>query len=223
MGVLQDREAAKLWYEGVSAFYEPFVSDTFWPERLQRRVVGMLDGDGIDHVLDVGCGTGLTSEHLAERAGQVEAIDHSTPQLVEATKRGLPGVRFLRADAECIPFEDGTFDAVVSVGAIIYFPHPVAALEEAHRVTRPGGEILIAGFNRPTLPSVNPVENWTALANETFFLTYDREEARQLFSDAGWTKIRSYVTGPAWHPRLVLLTRAKKATEAQASATSSSG
>lgn len=201
MGLLHDRTATAEWFTHVSTFYDPVVAETFWPRTLQRRLLDRLALSPDDHVLDVGCGTGQTSTYAAERAGTVAGVDISEPQLARARRKPTE-TRFLRADAEHLPFPDDTFDAVVSVGAVIYFPDPIAALVEARRVTRPGGSILVAGFNRPKFPSWVPAENWTSVVNEALFHTWTEAGSREQFAAAGWDGIESDVTGPAWHPRL---------------------
>lgn len=206
-GVLRDGRAAKRWYESVSNWYEPLVADVFWPERLQRKILARLDIDGDDRVLDVGCGTGLTSQYVVDRADCVDAVDLSADQLQGAVDSD--DIRFVRGDAHHLPYATDTFDAVVSVGAILYFSEPGAALAEACRVTKPGGEILVAGFNRPPVPSYNPIENWAHALTAPLFFTYDREDARELFTEAGWGVVESELTGPAWHPRLALVTTAE--------------
>ncbi len=168
MGLLHSRTAAEEWFTRVSTFYDPIVAETFWPNTLQRRLLDKVALSPDDHVLDIGCGTGQTSTYVVERAGTVEGVDISEPQLSRARRKPV-AARFLRADAEHLPFPDDTFDAVVSVGAVIYFPNPVAALVEARRVTRPGGSILVAGFNRPQFPSLVPTENWATVVNEALF------------------------------------------------------
>ncbi len=209
MGLLQDTATASAWYEAVSSIYDPLVAETFWPRRLQRRLLDTLEFATGDRVLDVGCGTGVTCDLLAERAGRVEAIDLSEPQLRRADQP--ESVEFIGGDAHQLPYTDETFDAVVSVGAILYFVDPVAALAEAHRVTRPGGELLVAGFNRPPFPTLNPVENVATVANETFFHTWGREDVETCLTAAGWYDGDSEVTGPVWHPRLARVATARKA------------
>jgi len=208
MGILQQRHAARWWYRFVSPIYDPVVGETFWPEHRQREMLSDLPLSDA-HVLDVGCGTGATAGLLEARAARVDALDHSRPQLRQA-RESVPGARYVRGDAERLPYQGATFDVVVSIGAIIFFPDPQAALAEAHRVTRPGGHVLVAGFNRPDGPSLTPVEEWARLANSAFYYTADRTEAIRSFTEAGWENVETSVTGPAWHSRLIRVTTGTK-------------
>ena len=201
MALLQDRSTARRWYTAVSPFYDAFVAETFWPTRLQRQFLDRLGLSPADRVLDIGCGTGVTTRAVSERAASVVGVDHSQSQLTRATRKGLDAA-LVRADAESLPFPDDAFDAVVSVGTIIYLPDPVAALDEARRVTRPNGRILVAGFNRTHFPSWVPIENWATPVNEALFHTWNGAEAREQFATAGWDIVETDVTGPGWHPRL---------------------
>jgi len=212
MGILQQRQRARHWYMYVSQIYEPLVSETFWPRHLQQDLLSAVEIDPDEHILDMGCGTGLTSQYASERGATVDAIDHSSDQLGAAEmQRSDDEIRFLQADAQTLPYEDDTFDRVISVGAILYFPDPEAAIAEAYRVTRPGGRVLVAGFHQPQLPSLNPVENTATLLNSAVYCSYDREEATEMFETAGWDDIDHRITGPLWHPRLVIATTAQKA------------
>jgi len=208
MGLLQDWQVASAWYDTVSTFYDPIVAETFWPRHLQRRLLADLQLGPEARVLDVGCGTGVTCELLADCAGRVDAIDISAPQLRRTD--GESTVRFVRGDAHQLPYPAETFDAVVSIGAILYFEEPTTALAEAQRVTRPGGSLLVAGFDRKPHLTLNPVENVASIANETFFHTWDRAEVERLLATTGWQDGDSTVTGPAWHPRLARVATARK-------------
>jgi ubiquinone/menaquinone biosynthesis C-methylase UbiE len=106
-------------------------------------------------LLDVGCGSGGPALHLAEttRATVVgldvleEGIAAATAQ---ARDRGLSdAATFVRADAgERLPFEDESFDAVLSIDAMCHLPDRLGVLEEWRRVTRPGGRVV---FTDPTI------------------------------------------------------------------------
>ena len=100
-------------------------------------------GSGMS-VLDVAAGTGNASLPAAEQGAKVTASD-LTPELLEAGRgqaesRGLE-LEWVEADAESLPFEDGTFDVVMSSIGAMFAPHHQDVADEMARVCRPGGTI----------------------------------------------------------------------------------
>jgi ubiquinone/menaquinone biosynthesis C-methylase UbiE len=99
---------------------------------------------GDETLLDVGCGDGGVATLLAERVGEVVAVDvESSPGWHEA-----PGLAFVVADGEELPFEDASFDVVHSKDSLHHMTNPERALAEYLRVLRPGGTALIVEANR---------------------------------------------------------------------------
>ncbi len=98
-------------------------------------------------VLEIGCGTGPVARALAERPGigKVIGIDPS-PVFVERAQmlaQALPGLSFGSGDGRDLPFEDGSFDAVVCHTSLCHIPGPHRVLAEAHRVIVPGGQLAV--------------------------------------------------------------------------------
>ena len=93
-------------------------------------------------VLDVGCGPGALTGELVRRFGAdaVAAVDPS-PGFVEAAGRRNPGVDVRRAEAESLPFDDGSFDAVLAQLVVHFMTDPAAGIAEMRRVTRDGGVV----------------------------------------------------------------------------------
>lgn len=97
-------------------------------------------------ILDVGCGTGYFTRLLTEGDEQVTAVglDIEEPFIdyarEMASEQGLP-IEFLTGDALALPFEDESFDLVVSHTFFTSIPDPVKAMSEMKRVLRPGGII----------------------------------------------------------------------------------
>jgi len=209
VAVLANRRRAQRWYDVASVGYDAVTGPVFWPLGLQRDLLADLDLAG-KRVLDVGCGTGRTARLLATAGATVVGVDQSDPQIRRASRRTSDGVDCLQGDAHALPFADGSFDAVVSVGAVLYFPDPEAALTEARRVTRPGGRILVAGFNDPTGLPTTQVEAWWRMTTGALFETFDDRTAGQLFRSAGWSAVESREVGPTWHPRLAIATTATR-------------
>ena len=101
-----------------------------------------------ERVCDVGVGPGLLSFEMAQTVGKdghAAGIDQSEAMLEMSRARcdALDWTDFRRADATELPFEDSSFDAVVSTQVYEYVADMATALAEAYRVLRPGGRILI--------------------------------------------------------------------------------
>jgi ubiquinone/menaquinone biosynthesis C-methylase UbiE len=106
-------------------------------------------------VLDVACGAGEPSLTIAEKVGctgSVVATDVA-PEMVaaakrEAQRRGQTNITFKQCPAQTLPFETGSFDAVVCRLGVMFFPDPVAALREMLRVTKHEGVISLAVWSK---------------------------------------------------------------------------
>jgi ubiquinone/menaquinone biosynthesis C-methylase UbiE len=102
-------------------------------------------------VLEVAPGPGYLAVELARLGFDVTGVDLSATfvQLAsDAARRAGVAARFLRADAADLPLPDDSVDLVVCQAAFKNFGRPVAALDEMHRVLRPGGTAVIGDMNR---------------------------------------------------------------------------
>ena len=98
-----------------------------------------------DRVLDVGCGTGVLSREVADRAGsdgRVFGLDVNEDMLA-LTRRICPDIDWHQGDAGELPFDDTSFDAVVSQFALMSVPDQMAALQEMWRVLASGGRLAV--------------------------------------------------------------------------------
>jgi SAM-dependent methyltransferase len=95
-------------------------------------------------VLEVGIGDGENLRFLADSC-TVYGVDVARTQLVACCRR-FPRMkgRLALAEAECLPFLDGTFDACFSIGGFTYYADHAAALREMRRVTRADGPVVVA-------------------------------------------------------------------------------
>ena len=106
-----------------------------------------LLGKGRGLCLDLGCGTGHAIPAL-ERAGwSVVGTDVSSDQLEAARERDEHHARLVRADAHALPFEDGEFEAVISILTHTDLDDVAGAFGEASRVLRPGGAFVYLGVH----------------------------------------------------------------------------
>ena len=104
-----------------------------------------------ERVLDLGCGAGLDSLIAAQMVGptgSVTGIDMTPEMLAKAragaAELGADHVRFVEGEAERLPFDDASFDVVISNGVIDLIPDKDAVFNEVHRVLAPGGRIQVA-------------------------------------------------------------------------------
>ena len=95
-------------------------------------------------VLDVGCGTGRWSIYLSSKFSNVYAMDPSKAIYAAANlTKDIPGVHLIKASAENIPFEDETFDLVISLGVLHHIPDTQKALNTIVKKVNKGGQCLI--------------------------------------------------------------------------------
>jgi len=129
----------KMWASGDY----PSMVETFLLPLGPRLVEACGIGPGM-RVLDVAAGTGNAAIPAAERGAEVTAGD-LTPELFEAGRERAAAagveVEWVEADAERLPFEDGSFDVVISSIGAMFAPHHEAVADELIRVCRPGGTI----------------------------------------------------------------------------------
>jgi ubiquinone/menaquinone biosynthesis C-methylase UbiE len=105
-----------------------------------------------ERVLDVACGTGNTALAARARGAEVTGLD-LTPELLAVARRreaaeGLGGIGWREGDAEEMPFEDASFDVVVSSCGLMFAPDQRRVAGEVARVTKPGGRVAIQAWTQ---------------------------------------------------------------------------
>jgi SAM-dependent methyltransferase len=101
-------------------------------------------------VLDVACGTGNTTIPLARKGAKMTGVDIAPNLLEQARARAAAenlDIRFDEGDAEQLPHDDASFDAVVSMFGAMFAPRPEVVAKELARVLRPGGLLAMANWN----------------------------------------------------------------------------
>jgi ubiquinone/menaquinone biosynthesis C-methylase UbiE len=135
-----------------------------------------------DWVLETAAGTGIVTRAVSEALPGAEIIATDiNPVVVEyaAQQFQSDSVTFQAADAEQLPFDDESFDLVLCLFGIMFFPDKVRANAEARRVLRPGGHYVLVTFNRLDL---NPVPEAAGKAVATLFPEDPRYMERGPFS-----------------------------------------
>ena len=98
-----------------------------------------------DLLLDVGCGTGAASRAASAATRLVVGVDLSAEMIGRAAElaSGVENVRFLIADSEQLPFDDGAFTAVLCSNSFHHYPDPSRAVREMARVLASDGRLVI--------------------------------------------------------------------------------
>jgi len=111
-----------------------------------RWAAGRCEGR---EVLEVACGAGVGLGLLAARARSVVGgdIDETNCEIARQTYESHPRITVRRLEAEKLPFRDRCFDLLVLFEALYYLTHPDRFFQEARRVLRPGGLLLISTAN----------------------------------------------------------------------------
>lgn len=130
--------------------------------RIADALMRKIDLAGVKHALEVGCGFGTVTAHLAERYSLGVTgtdIDPDQIELAKTVNRQNKRLRFFAADAVELPFEKDTFDLVLSFKVLHHIRNWDAALGEISRVLRPGGfyvynDLVSPGFIKPIFNTV---------------------------------------------------------------------
>jgi SAM-dependent methyltransferase len=122
-----------------------------WATVTRYAVRPLLDavrtGPGV-RLLDVGCGPGELAATAVARGATAVAVDIAERMVARA--RGVhPELDVRVADAECLPFPDGAFDAVVANFLIPHLAEPTASLRELARVLKRGGRLAVTTWGEP--------------------------------------------------------------------------
>jgi SAM-dependent methyltransferase len=116
-------------------------------------------------VLDVGSGNGYVLSRYARHGARVCGVDLTATAIDLCRRRfrlmNLPG-HFVVGNAERLPFADGSFDCVCSMGVLHHTPDTPKAVREVYRVLRPGGRLIVMFYHRNSLQYrvKFPLERW---------------------------------------------------------------
>lgn len=145
---------------GLSSLYDPAMALTMRERTWRPMVVDAVLADPPPRrVLDVGVGTGTLAVEIARRAPKVEiiGIDGDPEILAKAAKKATEydaQIELIEGRAEKLPVPDDSTDVVVMTLILHHLDSEVkrAALEEARRVLRPGGRLVVADWGKPLDP-----------------------------------------------------------------------
>lgn len=184
--------------------------DSTWGSVTAQPIDAVLDELNIQPgttLLDCGCGPG----HLCYRASLREAVvtgcDYSH-EMVRIAKSLYPGIEFCHGDVEALPFQSGSFDAVVMNYLLLHVPNQDVALLEASRVVKSGGRLAFTIWCSPAeSPGLSlifkPLKQYADMSvippAQDIFMYSSPETATAFLSEHGFTDIHARTFETAWH------------------------
>ena len=186
-----------------------FYGDAFGALTAQTAgpMLDAVDASGGTRLLDVACGPGFIAGAAADRGALVTGLDFSAAMVAQARQR-LPALTFREGDAEALPFEAGSFDAVVMNFGLLHLARPDAALADAHRVLRPGGRYAFTVWSeqamafRLALRAIEEHGNAQVPLPEgpAFFRFSDVAETERTLAAIGFSDVEVRELPIAWRP-----------------------
>jgi ubiquinone/menaquinone biosynthesis C-methylase UbiE len=141
-------------YDEIASFYDRRY------EGIQRFKYGVVIKNlppVTGRILDLGCGTGMLLAELSAQGRFLVGVDVSLKMLRVARGRAK-GAALVQADADFLPFADGSFEAVVSVTLLQNMPDPAGTVREVARVLKPGGVAILTSLKHKH--SKGELERW---------------------------------------------------------------
>lgn len=144
---------------------------------------------GLGRVLEVAAGTGLVTPALAAGAGEVIATDYSAAMVAALKQRvrdaRVTNVQCEQADLYLLPFDAGSFDAVVAANVLHLVPDLPGALAALRRVSRPGGRVVVPTFCHDETALSWVVSRALAVTGFPGHRRFTAKSLRQAVEDAG--------------------------------------
>ena len=133
----------------------------------RKKAIALLPKKSSLQLLDIATGTGDLAIEIAQKYpdASVTGLDLA-PQMLEigrskAQKKNLSNaITFIEGDAENLPFQDNTFDAITVAFGVRNFETPVKGLKEIKRVLKPGGQLVILEFSKTRNKVFNGIFNF---------------------------------------------------------------
>ena len=172
--------------------FEPYALD----------IVSRLQDKEYNDILEVACGTGRVTAHLAKdvKHHTITATDLN-PDMIEVAMKRVhnDSVKWLQADATELPFDDNSFDLVTLQFGIMFFPDKLKALAEFYRVLKPGGKLLYNTWDKSeNVPAIyegrKVIESYFKNGPPAFyyvpFSMYDEKELSEITTSAGFKNVK---------------------------------
>jgi len=190
-----------------------FAYHNHWGALSSQSAGAMLEAAKVkegSRVLDIATGAGYVASRAAEIGAISTGLDFSQTQ-VELAQKTFPEVNFQQGDAQELPFENASFDAVVMGFGMNHIPSPDKAATEAARVLKPGGAFAFTVWAAPApgegfgivLTAIEKygVPNANLPPAPPYFRFADETEVKAILEPAGFSNISTNAIPQIWRHR----------------------
>lgn len=192
------------WQKFARGYHDNFAQLT--TQVIESLLDAVNVAEGI-RVLDVATGAGYAAAAAAERGADIIGVDFSGVQVAMAREEN-PKIMFREGDAEALPFDDESFDAVTINFGMLHFPRPERAMAEANRVLRAGGRIGFTVWATPEHAKgfdivLRAIEahgdpNVSLPPGPPFFRFSDPDECRRVLTEGGFEQPEFTQVSQVW-------------------------
>ena len=184
-------------------FEESFKETTFYNKQTQDEnhlsaIMKFIEITSGMKVLDLGCGSGYLTFPIAKEnpEAMVSGLDIVTKTLennaAEAQKGSLDNLEFISYDGTVFPFEDETFDLIVTRYALHHFPDIRQSMREVARVLKPNGRLFISDPRPNECDITRFVDDYMQLKKDGHIKFYTRAEWIEICGECGLSEMRSF-------------------------------
>jgi ArsR family transcriptional regulator len=176
-------QTSQQFFQTSAGQWDRLREDLFGREFALHAMLGLLPSTFV--VGDLGCGTGVTAAMLAPHVAKVIGVDASEEMLNAARLRSTKNVELRHGALESLPIDSSSLDAATLMLVLHHLPSPALALNEAARVLKPGGTLLIVDM------APHEHEEYRQQMGHVW-LGFADEQMRKLLEGAGFGGIKTW-------------------------------
>ncbi|MGH9163755.1 MAG: class I SAM-dependent methyltransferase [Vicinamibacteraceae bacterium] len=187
--------ARRVFRFGYRHVFTPFVAAYAGVLQERRRLERLAVSGRRGRLLDVGCGDGSRLARLRREGWDVHGLDVDPVSARRARERY--GLDVQLGPLETAPYEQGSFDTIISSHVIEHVHEPLAVLRQAHRLLKAGGRLVAVTPNVASLGHARYIEHWLGLDPPRHLHLFSPASLEALARAAGFTEVDVRTT-PAW-------------------------
>lgn len=178
-----EKESEK-FYDNIAPHFDHSF-DGFLASFFKKFIVKHLEVPKDASILDIGCANGTLLSMLSKQTNISGAGLDISSEMVKVASQCHPQFEFKQGSAEAVPFPKHDFDIITCSASFHHFPHPDRFLDEASRLLKQDGRLVIAEIH---IPVVTKLYNWrlNRFSTEGDVKVYQPKELVSLFQAKGW-------------------------------------